>query len=120
MENIEIIHKCEKCNYKTNQKSNLEKHNKTEKHLLGLRKIRKDKKENKCVLCNKIFSSCQSLKNHEISKHKDEENKKKEYKYYCEYCGFGNDIEKLYKKHTENKKHTRLIEMLKTGYFNTF
>ena len=119
MEGIEKNHKCEDCNYTTQYKSNLEKHKKTGKHLSGLRKARKDKKENKCESCNKIFSSYQSLKNHKICKHINEENKKKECKYYCEYCGFGNDIEKLYKKHIENKKHIRLTEMIKKGYFNT-
>ena len=45
MEEIEKSHKCEDCNYVTQYKSNLEKHKKTGKHLSGLRKVRKDKKE---------------------------------------------------------------------------
>ena len=71
MENKELKYKCEKCNYLTNYKSSYDKHLRSILHQTGEKKIRSDKKENKCEKCEKKFSSQQSLKNHIINKHSD-------------------------------------------------
>ena len=116
----EKIYKCEYCNYETKYKTNYNLHTKTKKHLKNLEKPNEEK--NKCEICNKKFSSAQALKNHNSSRHLNEKNKKEGYIYYCEYCGTGNNVEKLYKKHTESNKHIRLMNIIKNNFlihFNT-
>lgn len=117
MENNELKYKCEKCNYLTNYKSSYDKHLRSILHQTGEKKIRSDKKENKCDRCEKSFSSQQSLKNHILNKHLDvkkEINIKKEiteYKHYCKYCNLGSDIKSNYEKHLESKKHIYISKL---------
>jgi len=52
----EIKLKCEKCNYETKNKHSYNKHIETILHMTGEKKIRSDKKNNKCDECNKEYS----------------------------------------------------------------
>ncbi len=109
-------YECIKCNYVTNYKSSYDKHLSSNIHITGEKKVRSDKKDNKCEICNEIFASQQSLKDHKINKHTDIKNKKENYKYYCECCYIGTNTETIYKKHIESKKHQSII---KNVNFNT-
>ena len=102
-------YKCEKCNFLTNKKINYERHLKTEKHMTGIRKKRSDKKENKCDICNNIYSSQRSLNEHKLNKHLNKKEKEEKYKYYCKECNVGNIYEINYKEHIKNEKHKRMM-----------
>ncbi len=117
-ENLEKKYKyeCIKCNYLTNYKSSYDKHLISSIHITGEKKIRSDKKDNKCEICYEIFASQQSLKDHKINKHTDIKSKKEKYKYYCESCLIGTNTESIHKKHIESKKHQSII---KNVNFNT-
>ncbi len=100
---------CEKCYYKTNLLSSLKKHNNSELHITGKRKIRKDKAPEpivyKCSTCNYITDNEHNLKTHNLNNHQSKEDRKTQFKYYCEKCDFGTFIELTFTKHTNTNKH---------------
>jgi len=98
-------YKCEKCEFETNNKSNYNKHIKSELHLTGIKKTRSDKKDKKCEICNYICSTESNLINHKLVNHSTKEEREIKYKYYCKKCDYGNNNEIIYKKHLVCKKH---------------
>jgi len=102
-------YKCENCNFLTYKKVNYERHLKTEKHITGIRKKRSDKKENKCEVCDNIYSSRRSLNEHKLNKHSNKKEKEEKYKYYCKECNVGNIYEINYKEHIKSEKHKRMM-----------
>ena len=77
--------------------------------MTGTRKKRSDKKENKCIICNEVYSSQRSLKEHKLNIHSSKKEKEKEYKYYCNACNIGKGHELSYIKHINSGKHKRMI-----------
>ncbi len=114
MEEKKYIYKCEKCNFETNYNSSYIKHLESTLHQTGKKKIRSDKKENNCKLCDVKLSTQQSLKQHMLNCHT--EIKKEELKYYCKYCDIGSNQETNYKKHLSSKKHQHILKLIN---FNT-
>ena len=49
-----------------------------------------------------------NMKLHYLNNHANKEERKKEFKYYCEECDFGNFSKGLFKLHMETK-HTTII-----------
>ena len=45
------------------------------------------------------------MKVHCLTNHSSSEERKKEFKYYCEKCDFGTYAEILFTRHCETKKH---------------
>ena len=104
---------CDKCNYKCKLLSQLKKHNETELHKTGIRKIRSDKTENKkCEKCNYETRNSTTLKQHYLNIHGTLEEREKEFKYYCKLCNYGTFSIDLFKQHEESKKH-KYIEFIK-------
>jgi len=100
--------KCEECNYKTNYKSSYDKHLRSVLHQTGERKIRSDKKNKNCNICEYSCSTEKNLKSHKLIYHLTKDDRKEKFKYYCEKCDYGNDCNILYKKHLESKKHNMM------------
>ena len=98
---------CEKCNKKFTSNTHYLIHCETELHKTGKRKTRTDKQgELKCNICNLYSTSQQStLKIHILNNHSSIEEKKKEYKYYCEYCDIGYLVEHKINTHLNTLKH---------------
>jgi hypothetical protein len=106
---------CEKCNKKFTSNAHYLIHCETELHKTGKRKTRTDKKEDlKCNICN-LYSTRQptNMKLHILNNHTSNEEKKNQFKYYCEYCDFGIFSELRYKNHLETKKHKIKFESSK-------
>lgn len=97
---------CENCNYKCKYKSIWDKHCDTELHKTGKRKTRCDKKiKAKCPDCDYKTSSSTNMKQHKLNYHSTEEEREKQFKYYCKLCKFGTFGKKLYDNHLTTNKH---------------
>lgn len=98
---------CEKCNYKTNLRHLLEQHNNTVLHLTGKRKQKpiKIKKIYECDKCNYKTSNNNNYSTHRLNNHDTQENREKEFTFYCKKCDFGVFTESSYNIHLTTKKH---------------
>jgi len=115
MDEIETkIKHCVKCNKTFTSNTHYLIHCETELHKTGKRKIRADRQEElKCTICN-LYSTKQhsTLKIHILNNHSSIEEKKKEYKYYCEYCNIGYLVEDKFNIHLDTLKHKIKISTL--------
>jgi hypothetical protein len=72
----------------------------------GKRKTRSDKVlEPKCKHCEYKTNNLTCMKVHCLTQHSNKEERKNEFKYYCEKCDFGTYAEILFTRHCETKKH---------------
>jgi hypothetical protein len=100
---------CEKCNYITNITSRWNAHILTELHITGIKKKRSDYLEAiKCDFCDYKSKNKTILKTHILNNHKSKEERKKEFKYYCEMCDFGSFTINSLNIHKQTKKHIKL------------
>jgi len=105
-ENYKFI--CEKCNYKCNIISRLEKHLKTELHITGKKKVRSDYKGDKsCKKCDYISKTLNNLIEHNLNYHSTIEEREKGFKYYCKLCDYGTLSIDLINNHNNTQKHKR-------------
>jgi hypothetical protein len=112
MEKKNFTYNCEKCDFHTNAKSMMDKHLVSGKHTTGVRSVRCDKKLlDKCPHCNYKPNSYINMKQHILNLHSEKEDRKKDFKYYCEKCDFGSFIKQTYNKHLESNKHIQLHEL---------
>jgi len=75
-------------------------------HYLHLLKTRSDKVlEPKCKYCEYTTKNLTCMKVHCLTHHSTKEDRKKEFKYYCDKCDFGTYAEILFTRHCETKKH---------------
>ncbi len=102
--------KCEKCNYFTEYKYSYNKHLQSGLHLNGERKIRSDKKNSKCELCDYTCSSQHTLREHNLNYHSTKEEREKAYKFYCKPCDVGKMYEVQFEEHLNSNKHKRMVE----------
>ena len=97
---------CEKCVFSCNTKARWEAHIKTILHITGVKKKRSDYKNPfKCEICNYETKNIITLKAHKLNNHSTIEEKKKEFKYYCECCDFGSFYENFITLHNQTTKH---------------
>jgi len=110
MENIKYFI-CEKCNYKSIRKNDYEKHCKTIFHITGKRKTRSDMICNiyKCSLCDYSNTNKHNYDEHMLNNHASLIDRKTKFKFYCQKCDFGINVESIYKKHCETIKHKRKL-----------
>jgi hypothetical protein len=102
---------CEKCNYSTPYLSRWKSHLESSYHQTGHRKIRKDRQlEEKCKCCEYKTNNITNMKYHYLQTHATEEERLKEYKYYCSSCLFGTFSKSVYEKHIETVRHHKLIK----------
>jgi hypothetical protein len=100
---------CEKCKFFTNSKTAFNNHCITGKHLTGERKVRCDKQSiDQCPQCDFKSKNITNMKSHILNNHKTKEDRKKEFKYYCEMCDFGSFIETSFDIHKKSKKHIQI------------
>ena len=78
----------------------------TELHKTGTRKKRSDYKEPvKCDFCDYTTKNTITIKKHMLNKHKTKEERKKEFKFYCEPCNFGTFSKDTMEIHNNSEKH---------------
>jgi hypothetical protein len=99
---------CECCNYKCKYPTHWQQHIDSEKHKNnGIRPPRSDKiYKDKCSFCNYSPNNLSSLKTHCLTHHSTKEERKKEFKFYCDKCDFGTFADILFTRHLETKKHS--------------
>jgi len=104
---MDKIFYCEKCDYVAKYKSDYDKHLNGSKHLTGKRKERCDKQEEpfKCAVCGYESTNEFNYKSHYLNNHSTKEDKKKDFKYYCECCDFGTFVKTCYELHIKTQKH---------------
>ncbi len=107
MEYQKMTFTCECCNYKCSYLSHWKQHIESEKHKNnGIRKERSDKiLEPICKFCNYKTINLRSMKTHILTHHLEKDDRKKEFKYYCDKCDFGTFGEILFIRHCETNKH---------------
>ena len=107
-EPIEENYHCNICNYTCLYQSHWKQHIESEKHKNnGVRKPRKDKKlDPQCKFCVYSTTSSTNMKLHYLNNHANKEERKNEFKYYCEACDFGNFSKGLFKLHNDTKHAT--------------
>lgn len=112
MEKKEYKYVCEKCFFYTNARSALNAHMITKKHLTGTKAKRCDKKyPDKCPNCNYKPKSNTNFLQHTLNYHSSKEEKKENFKYYCEKCDFGTFSEQLFIMHKNTNKHATLCNL---------
>jgi hypothetical protein len=105
---------CDKCDYHCNYESEWIKHTNTELHKTGIKKKRSDYKEPfKCEVCDYKSKNKTSLKKHYLHEHANKEERKKQYKFYCDNCDYGCFYDYEYDNHLNTDKHKKTIERLK-------
>jgi hypothetical protein len=106
MENYKYY--CEKCNYGTNIKASMEKHNDTEIHKSGINGKTKNKKIFICDKCDFTSSNKNNFLTHKLNNHGSQKERKAEFKYYCDICDIGCFVESIHETHLNSIKHKRM------------
>ena len=52
------------------------------------------------------------MKLHILNNHSTKEERKTGFKYYCEYCNYGNFAKTSYDTHLNTKKHKLIVELM--------
>ena len=101
---------CEKCNYKTNIKSLILQHYETELHKTGERgkKLIKEKEIFSCDKCDFSSTNKNNYLTHKLNNHSTQEERKQQFKYYCDNCDFGVFTESSLEIHKHSLRHNRL------------
>lgn len=108
--NKEIKYKyvCDKCDYKCRFDCEWKKHCETTLHKTGERKKKDNYKQpEKCKHCNYLTKNNFLMKKHVLNEHSTKDEKKKEFKYYCENCDFGTYSKDTFEVHKNTNKHKR-------------
>ena len=66
----------------------------------------------KCKECSYTHTSNMAVKTHYLFNHAPEEEKKKEYKYYCDKCLYGSMSVSGYQRHLQTKKHKHILDII--------
>jgi hypothetical protein len=103
---------CEQCNFKCDFQVFYDRHLKTNKHINGKitrvhtkPRVKKDPIIYTCEKCDFTSTHLYNYKTHILNNHSSNEDKKKEFPYYCECCNIGIFAESVFNKHLLSKKH---------------
>ena len=101
---------CEKCNYGTDIRYSLIQHEETELHKTGIRKKKpiKEKKYYQCTDCDYKSDNNNNYLTHKLNNHSTKEERKQQFKYYCDNCDFGVFTESSLEIHKHSLRHNRL------------
>ena len=95
---------CSKCDFKCKYPAHWNQHLVSNKHNDVKRKERSDKVlEPKCKFCDYQTNKTTNMKLHHLNHHSTKEERKKDFKFYCDECNYGSFIHSLYKIHLETK-----------------
>ena len=105
---------CEKCNFKTNFTQKWNSHVETELHKTGIRKKHSNYKEpTKCTHCDYSTKNSTTLRTHLLNNHCTKEQRKSEFKFFCECCDYGSFYENFINVHNETTKHKNNTSLVK-------
>ena len=110
-EDNKVKYNCDKCNFKCKFESQWKKHIDTELHKTGIKKIRSDTKEPyKCDKCLYETKNIIMFKQHKLTEHGTKEERKNDFKYYCESCDIGTFSKIVFENHNKSNKHIKYAE----------
>ena len=107
---METEYHCKKCNRFYSTKYTLKEHFDSEFHKTGKRKIKSKIDAHKCDECIFTTKNIGHLKEHILNNHSDEKTRKESFKFYCEHCRFGTNINRTFNKHTNTSRHKRMAK----------
>lgn len=96
---------CIQCKYECEYKSHWDQHILTEKHNNNGKIIKKEIRNKVCKVCSYKANTYSDARNHYLSKHGTNEEKLKEYPYFCKTCNIGTFGKSIYTAHCTSKKH---------------
>lgn len=104
---------CNTCYFRTDTKARWNAHINTGLHKNGKRKARSDIKEpQKCEYCGYTTKNKTTLKKHILNKHKNKEDRQKEFNFYCVGCDFGTFSKDSFETHCNSEKHKHYLYIL--------
>jgi hypothetical protein len=104
---------CEKCNYRTNITAKWKRHLETTLHQTGERKVRSDCKDPiKCEQCEYKTKNKTNMKHHYLNEHGTMEERKTQFKFYCEGCDYGTFSIDLFNVHKTTNKHNLIKKLI--------
>jgi hypothetical protein len=108
MDDVTYKYNCEKCNYHTNIKQLIKKHEETILHKTGERgKKKKTINKYKCDKCEYKTYNNKNYLLHKLNNHSTKEERIKEFKHYCDKCDFGCFTINSFTKHENSQGHKR-------------
>jgi len=99
---------CQTCDYGCRYPAHWKQHCESKRHLNdGQRQSRSDKKfTGQCDQCSFNTYQPTNLKLHYLNHHAGQDERKKEFKYYCQSCDYGSFVKRLYQIHLDTKHHS--------------
>lgn len=111
METKVYKHHCSQCDFSCDYNSSWEKHIATELHQTGTRKKRNDIKDPyKCEHCEYQTKNVMTFKKHKLNAHSNKETRRKEFKFYCDYCDLGTFSKDTFNSHNDSQKHKLMVK----------
>jgi hypothetical protein len=95
---------CSTCHYETPIKAYWDRHLLSWKHQHGGQTKSKILKAN-CEKCGVKFSTTTNMKQHMLVHHSSPQERKKQYKFYCDVCDYGSFAKPAYEQHVLTRKH---------------
>ena len=96
-------YKCDKCHFECAFQSAWNKHIATELHITGKRKKKSNcKGPFKCNLCAYVTKNATTFRSHTLNEHSQKEERKENFKYYCDVCDFGTFSKDIMNTHHNN------------------
>lgn len=111
---------CEVCKYECKYYSLWIQHKNTIKHNNNGKTVRENKNfcNKSCTKCNYCAKHNEGLRLHYLTKHSNEEEKEKEFTYFCKYCNFGTFKKLLFDLHINTNKHKLIEKQIKIIKFD--
>ena len=108
MDENKIKH-CEKCNKTFTSNAHYLIHCETELHKTGERgkKLIKEKEIFSCDKCDFSSTNKNNYLTHKLNNHSTKEERKQQFKYYCDICDVGVFSESSFNNHKETIRHKR-------------
>lgn len=100
---------CDKCNYGHNFYSFWKRHLNTKKHKSEDGEYNNVKVPCVCDECGYKTNTSTNLLSHKLNNHSNREERKKNFKFYCEICDIGAMTKRSYDAHLSTVKH-KLVE----------
>jgi hypothetical protein len=107
---IQYKYYCEKCNYGTNFKYSMQEHETSTLHKTGHRKSKKVIEIYKCDNCEYENEHKYNYIAHKLNNHGTKEERKEQFKYYCDVCDMGTFSKSVHEIHVNSIRHKRNSE----------
>jgi len=103
-------YKCNKCKFYTNNLYDWNIHINRDIHIYGIKKKRSDIKDPfNCEMCDYKTKNKTVLMQHFLNEHSNFEERKNNFKFFCESCNYGTFAKPFIDKHNNTIKH-KLLE----------